>query len=93
MEITSTAARKEGMALKGRSYNDIVEYLDSHWSVARQESLERAKKLDQALNNPSKAVRAILVAGSNGKSLTINFAAKLLTAEGLKIGAYTLHMF
>ncbi len=88
MEITSTTARKEGIALKQRSYTDIVEYLDSHWSVARQDSLDRVKALDQALNNPSKSVRAILVAGSNGKSLTINFAAKLLTAEGLKVGAY-----
>ncbi len=88
MEITSTAARKDGITLKQRSYSDIVDYLDNHWSVARQDSLERVKALDQALNNPSKAVRAILVAGSNGKSLTINFATKLLTAEGLKVGAY-----
>jgi len=33
-------------------------------------------------------MRAILVAGSNGKSLTINFATKLLSCEGLKVGAY-----
>jgi len=52
MEITSTAARKDGIALKQRSYADIVEYLDSHWSVARQDSLDRAKALDQALSNP-----------------------------------------
>ncbi|MBY0109973.1 MAG: hypothetical protein K2X90_02575 [Candidatus Babeliaceae bacterium] len=88
MEITSTAAHKDAVTLKSRSYNDIIEYLDSHWAVGRQDSLERAKSLDQALNNPSKSVRAILVAGSNGKSLTINFAAKLLAAEGLKVGAY-----
>lgn len=88
MEITSATKRHETLGLKQRSYTDIVEYLDSHWSVARQQSLERTKTLDAALGNPSKAVRAIIVAGSNGKSLTINFAEKLLTAEGLKVGAY-----
>lgn len=89
MEIASTARRQQdGISLKQRSYTDIVEYLDSHWSVARQDSLDRVKALDKALQNPSKAIRTILVAGSNGKSLTINFTTKLLTAEGLKVGAY-----
>ena len=88
MEINSKEHVKSGLALKQRSYVDIVEYLDAHWSVARQPSLERVKVLDQALQNPSKALRAIVVAGSNGKSLTINFAARLLSVEGLKVGAY-----
>lgn len=88
MEITSSPRRQESVALKSRSYNDVVEYLDSHWSVARQESLDRVKALDLELQNPSKAFKAILVAGSNGKSLTINFTTKLLAYEGLKVGAY-----
>ncbi len=88
METTVAARRHDGVYLKQRSYADIVEYLDSHWSVARPESLDRSKTLDQALQNPSKALRSILVAGSNGKSLTINFASKLLATEGLKVGAY-----
>lgn len=88
MEATATVRRQDGISLKQRSYADVVEYLDSHWSVARQDSLDRVKALDQALQQPSKAFQAILVAGSNGKSLTINFAAKLLSSEGLKVGAY-----
>lgn len=89
MEITSTTAgSKDASVLKQRSYHDIVEYLDSHWSVARQDSLDRVKALDQALQHPSKSMRAILIAGSNGKSLTLNFTAQLLAQEGLKVGAY-----
>ncbi len=88
MENATTARRQEGISPKQRSYADIITYLDSHWSIPQQESLERMKMLDQEMHYPSKALRTILVAGSNGKSLTINFAAKLLSSEGLKVGAY-----
>ena len=37
METTATTRRQDGIALKQRSYADVVEYLDSHWSVARQD--------------------------------------------------------
>ena len=46
------------------------------------------KKLDQAFGNPSQKVNTVLVAGTNGKSLTINFAAQLLREEGLKVGTF-----
>ncbi len=74
---------------KQRSYNEIVEYLDKHWSINRSDkTLERMQKLDQAFNMPSKKLSTILVAGTNGKSLTIHFTTKLLKTEGLKIGAF-----
>ena len=89
MEVSTTALRgKEGVALKQRTYQEVVNYLDAHWAIAREESLERAQLLDAALHNPSRALRTILVAGSNGKSLTINFTSKLFIAEGLKVGSY-----
>lgn len=70
---------------KQRNYSEIITYLDQHW--AGRPSLERAKKLDLALNSLSKKVNTILVGGSNGKSLTIAFAEKLLHAEGVKAGS------
>ena len=78
------------MALgKQRSYNEVVEFLDAHWSSnTADKNLTVMKKLDQALGNPSQKVNTILVAGTNGKSLTINFAAQLLREEGLKVGTF-----
>ncbi len=74
-------------ALQGglpHSYQDIIAFLDNNW--ATDGSLERIKALDTALGSPSKSVNAIFVAGTNGKSLTVSFATKLLHAEGLMVG-------
>lgn len=74
---------------KQRNYNEVVEYLDNHWSVQRVQSLDLMKRLDQALGNPSQKVNTILVGGTNGKSLTIYFTARLLKEEGIKVGTYS----
>ncbi len=74
---------------KQRNYQEIVEFLDKQWAINRTtKNLDRAKKLDAALGHPSKSVNTILVAGTNGKSLTLHFTAKLLREEGLTVGTY-----
>lgn len=73
---------------KQRNYNEVVDYLDKHWSISRNGSLERTKKLDQALGSPSTKLASIIIAGTNGKSLTIHFTTKLLREEKLKVGAF-----
>ena len=80
---------KESAALgKQRSYNEVVEFLDAHWQTnTTDKNLVVMKKLDQAFDNPSQ-INTVLVAGTNGKSLTINFAAQLLREEGLKVGTF-----
>lgn len=79
-------SRKAAIVGKQRSYNDVVDYLDQHWAVAPDLSLERMRQLDKALGSPSQKIPAILVAGTNGKSLTTHFTAKLLKEEGLTVG-------
>jgi folylpolyglutamate synthase/dihydrofolate synthase len=90
MEITRQPATKSTVSIeKNRSYNDIVEYLDSHWTVTReQKSLAVVQELDKALGYPSQAVNTILIAGSNGKSLTGHFTTALLREEGLTVGNF-----
>ncbi len=68
------------------SYPDIVTWLDKNWS--KDGSLDRIKALDAAAGSPSKSINAIFVAGTNGKSLTLSFATRLLHAEGLKVGSF-----
>lgn len=81
---------KDTVALtKQRSYNEIIEFLDANWkSNLADKNLSVMKKLDQAFGTPSQKLNTILVAGTNGKSLTINFAAQLLREEGLKVGTF-----
>lgn len=89
MEISKQSSSGKNTTLqKQRNYNEVVEYLDNHWSVAQERSLDRMKKLDAALGSIAQSVNTILVGGTNGKSLTIHFASKLLREEGLKVGAF-----
>ena len=75
---------------KQRSYNDIVDFFDANWQANRADSsLHKLQQLDQALGSPSKKVAIILVGGTNGKSLTIGFTAKLLREEKLSVGTFT----
>lgn len=71
-----------------RNYRDIIAYLDQRWDTQRP-NLSRAKELDRALGFPSKKIKAIFVAGTNGKSTTIDLTAGLLKAEGLSVGICT----
>jgi dihydrofolate synthase/folylpolyglutamate synthase len=72
-----------------RNYNEVVEFLDAHWPAKRTDKeLTAIKALDKALGTPSKATPVALIAGTNGKSLTINFAGTLLKEEGLKVGTF-----
>jgi folylpolyglutamate synthase/dihydrofolate synthase len=74
---------------KQRSYNEIVEFLDAHWHIKKvDKNLNTIKQLDKALGSISQKLKAIFVGGTNGKSLTIHFAEKILADEGLQVGAF-----
>jgi len=73
---------------KQRSYNEIIDYLETHWTANRADTtLSSLKQLDKALGFPSQ-VPTIVVAGTNGKSLTAHFTTRLLREEGLTVGTF-----
>ena len=78
---------------KARGYSEVVEYLNSLKSYEYGEkSLQRMKMIDKLFNNVSTKIETILVGGTNGKSLTMHFASKLLKEEGYKVGtSYSTH--
>ena len=51
--------------------------------------LERMRTLVEALGNPHEALRAVHVAGTNGKGSTAAMTAAIATAAGLKTGLHT----
>ncbi|MCL4229406.1 hypothetical protein KJZ61_01800 [Candidatus Dependentiae bacterium] len=74
---------------KQRSYHEIVEFLDKNWKINNSDkSISCIRQLDQAFENPSQKLKTILVAGTNGKSLTIHFATRLLHQEGFSVGSF-----
>ena len=73
-----------------RNYQEIIAYLDQHWlQVPLDYSKARMLQIDALLNYPSREFNAILVAGTNGKSLTAHFITKLCQAANLTVGCLT----
>ncbi len=80
---------KSPVAGKQYSYGEIVEFLDKNWSADLQDaSLSTIKKLDKEFGNPSQKLQTIVIAGTNGKSLTAHYAMHLLKEEGLTVGTF-----
>jgi len=93
MEQLHTPQHQSQAARRQRTYYDVVQYLNQHWSVEREAGLTRIKQLDKALGSPSQKLDTLFVAGTNGKSLTAHFTTRLLQEEGLKVGAlYAPHL-
>jgi len=79
---------------KIRNYNEIIEFLDKNWTVnVNDKDLRCITTLEKSLSNPSTKMDIVSVSGTNGKSLTMNFAAQLLREEGLNVGCiYAPHI-
>lgn len=72
---------------RARNYNEIVEYLNNvPLYEYNEQSLFRMKQLNNLFDNVCSKFDTILVGGTNGKSSTIHFAAKLLKEEGFRSG-------
>ena len=84
----SAPAKKSlaGVLEKVYSYNEIVEYLDSlPIREYTQQAVDRARQLDILFDTVSAKVKTILIGGVNGKSMTMNFASKLLLRKALQL--------
>jgi len=89
METVQKRREREVLGSVPRSYGEIVGYLDTHWHISAKESvLQRMEQLDRECGSVSKQINTIITAGSNGKSLTMHFTARLLQAEGLSVGTF-----
>src|SRR4029077_4937030 len=90
MEIASQVgvAHRGPSVKKQRNLGEVVEYFDAHWSVPVDPTLNRMKMLDKAFEYPSRQLPAILIAGTNGKTITAHFTAKILAHEGLNVGTF-----
>jgi dihydrofolate synthase/folylpolyglutamate synthase len=55
----------------------------------RKFSLDEVRILLDALGNPHRRIRSVLIAGTNGKGSTASTLASILTASGVRAGLYT----
>src|SRR5215211_7581960 len=68
---------------------DDVTWIASLSPWPEEFGLERMRSLLDALDHPERALPAVHVVGSNGKSTATRTIAALLRADGLRVGAYT----
>ncbi len=95
MNNVSTKINKSATNVAGkiRNYAEIVEYLDS--LPAREygpHAVARMAQLNALFDSAAHRINTVLVGGTNGKSLAINFAMKLFAEENvLSCGLYSTH--
>jgi len=70
-----------------KTYTEVVEYLDAHWKIPQTGTKSTTlKALDAAFSHVTQSIPSVVISGSNGKSLTAHFTARLLQEENLKVG-------
>lgn len=91
---TSSLSKQEQLLEKPVHYGEIIARLETAQpSEYSFKAVERMMQLDAALGFISQKIDIVLVGGSNGKSLAVHFAAKLLREEGISVGAcYSSHV-
>jgi dihydrofolate synthase / folylpolyglutamate synthase len=95
---TSSSVAKVKSKKAFRTYKQAISYLFERTDYERQAilrynvttfNLDRMKKLLASLGNPHKKIATVHVAGTKGKGSTCTMLAKMLEANGYKIGLYT----
>lgn len=69
--------------------NNEPEFLKDALKFGINLGLDRINALLNELNNPQKDIKAIHIAGTNGKGSTVAFLSSILAQSGLKVGIYT----
>jgi dihydrofolate synthase/folylpolyglutamate synthase len=72
-----------------RSPQEALDFLSRLGPSGIALGLERVQRVLQALGHPERSLRALHVAGTNGKGSTCAFASAALCAAGHRVGLYT----
>lgn len=75
--------------MKNNDRLDIQSYLYSLKGLGSKLGLKRMKTLANALGNPEKSFKCILVGGTNGKGSTVAMLSSVLKQAGFKVGRFT----
>lgn len=71
------------------TYPEAVQYLYGLQRFGMKLGLENIRRLLQAVGEPHRRFRSILIGGTNGKGSTAAFLASILQAAGHRVGLYT----
>ena len=69
-------------------YKEALEYVDMNLKGGCNPGLSRIKRLLELLGNPQKQIKAIHIAGTNGKGSVTAIVSSILKEGGYKVGTY-----
>lgn len=72
-----------------QNIDELLAFLEDRKQLGIKPGLERMHAMLRYIGNPEKKIRAIHVAGTNGKGSTINFIKYALMANNYNVGVFT----
>jgi len=72
-----------------RTYKEALEWIHGRLRLGIKPGLERMEWMMEKLGHPERRVRAIHVAGTNGKGSTVSYLRHILQAAGYSVGTFT----
>jgi dihydrofolate synthase / folylpolyglutamate synthase len=72
-----------------RTYEEAVEWIHGRLSFGIKPGLERMKWLMERLDYPERRIKAIHIAGTNGKGSTLCYLRSILQEAGYSVGTFT----
>jgi len=71
------------------NFEEVISLINTHRGTGKKQTLARVQALMDKIGNPEKNIKAIHVAGTNGKGTTCAFLSSVLIESGVKTGIYT----
>lgn len=71
------------------NYDESMKYINKAGHFGRSYGLKRIERILSYLQNPHEKIKAIHIAGTNGKGSTTAMISNILVESGFKVGMYT----
>ncbi|RIW37712.1 bifunctional folylpolyglutamate synthase/dihydrofolate synthase [Bacillus salacetis] len=75
------------------TYDEAVDWIHSRLRLGIKPGLSRMEWMMEKLNHPEKELKAVHIAGTNGKGSTLTFLRKILESAGFDTGTFTSPYF
>lgn len=77
------------MSILFTDYNQVIDFFNERASVGIKPGLDRVLYLLNQLNHPHQKIKAVHIAGTNGKGSTLSYLRNALAENGYKVGVFS----
>ncbi|MCP9331788.1 bifunctional folylpolyglutamate synthase/dihydrofolate synthase [Lentilactobacillus hilgardii] len=80
---------EEQLIMTIETYDQALAFIHGRTKFKKIPTLKRMRRFLDELGSPDKRIKAIHIAGTNGKGSTLAFLRNILQEDGLKVGSFT----